>query len=194
MAEHSTLTGSSLHEPKGVATANDGQIYVANGAGSGAWEDSGGSSHGQMDVVSNATNIALTGTSLTIIANYIRVTGIWQAPTTTTNSGISFSTDLLVVPTTGTYRVEFWGSFITPNSSVTAFKFGINQPATSPTTLSSNTMKRTSGASSDYGVAAAHQMVDLTANDEIALYVASDTTGNLLIEDSVMMLQLVKVS
>ncbi|MCK4501203.1 hypothetical protein KAU11_11950 [Candidatus Babeliales bacterium] len=191
MAEHSTLTGSSLHEPKGVATANDGQIYVANGAGSGAWEDSGGSSHGQMDVVSNATNIALTGTSLTIIANYIRVTGIWQAPTTTTNSGISYSTDVLIVPTTGTYRVEFWGSFKTPNSSITAFKFGINQTATSPSTLSANTMKRTSGASVAYGVAAAHTIIDLVANDELSLYVASDTTGNLLLEDAVLMVQLV---
>lgn len=37
MAEHSTLTGSSLHEPKGVATASAGTVYVANGSSSGAW-------------------------------------------------------------------------------------------------------------------------------------------------------------
>lgn len=34
---HASLTGANLHEPKGVATASSGQIYVANGAGSGAW-------------------------------------------------------------------------------------------------------------------------------------------------------------
>ena len=35
--EHSALTGASLHEPKGVASATTGKCYVADGAGSGAW-------------------------------------------------------------------------------------------------------------------------------------------------------------
>jgi|10_taG_2_1085330.scaffolds.fasta_scaffold16908_4 hypothetical protein len=35
--EHSTLTGSDLHEPKGTAAANTGEVYIANGSGSGAW-------------------------------------------------------------------------------------------------------------------------------------------------------------
>lgn len=34
---HSTLTGTSLHEPKGVAAASDGQYYKADGATSGSW-------------------------------------------------------------------------------------------------------------------------------------------------------------
>ncbi len=34
---HSTLTGAELHEPKGAAAANDGEVYVADGAASGAW-------------------------------------------------------------------------------------------------------------------------------------------------------------
>jgi hypothetical protein len=37
MAAHNTLTGADLHEPKGVSTATSGQLYVANGAGSGVW-------------------------------------------------------------------------------------------------------------------------------------------------------------
>lgn len=37
MALHKDLTGSELHEPKGVASAASGQVYVANGSGSGAW-------------------------------------------------------------------------------------------------------------------------------------------------------------
>ncbi|MDE2102788.1 MAG: hypothetical protein KGL39_36425, partial [Patescibacteria group bacterium] len=36
---HSSLTGADLHEPKGVATAASGSVYVANGSGSGAWTD-----------------------------------------------------------------------------------------------------------------------------------------------------------
>lgn len=34
---HSSLTGTDLHEPKGVSSASSGQVYVANGGGSGAW-------------------------------------------------------------------------------------------------------------------------------------------------------------
>jgi hypothetical protein len=38
MVAHSTLTGADLHEPKGVASANSGEVYVADGSSSGAWE------------------------------------------------------------------------------------------------------------------------------------------------------------
>lgn len=37
MADHASLTGASLHESKGVATAAINTVYVANGGGSGAW-------------------------------------------------------------------------------------------------------------------------------------------------------------
>ena len=36
---HASLTGADLHEPKGAASATSGQVYVANGAGSGTWTD-----------------------------------------------------------------------------------------------------------------------------------------------------------
>ena len=37
--QHSSLTDSDgLHEPKGVATATSGDVYVADGAGSGSWD------------------------------------------------------------------------------------------------------------------------------------------------------------
>lgn len=35
---HSTLSDPYLHEPKGVAAASAGEVYVADGAASGSWE------------------------------------------------------------------------------------------------------------------------------------------------------------
>lgn len=35
--QHNLITGSDLHEPKGVASATSGLVYVANGSGSGTW-------------------------------------------------------------------------------------------------------------------------------------------------------------
>lgn len=38
MVAHASLTGAELHEPKGIEGAVDRQVYIADGAGSGAWE------------------------------------------------------------------------------------------------------------------------------------------------------------
>ena len=54
MAEHSTLTGASLHEPKGVAAASASTVYIADGAGSGTWTNPYAS-------VNNANKIYLFG-------------------------------------------------------------------------------------------------------------------------------------
>lgn len=35
--QHNLITGSDLHEPKGVASASNKTVYVANGSGSGVW-------------------------------------------------------------------------------------------------------------------------------------------------------------
>lgn len=35
--EHSTLTGASLHEPKGIDAAAANRVYVSDGVGSGSW-------------------------------------------------------------------------------------------------------------------------------------------------------------
>lgn len=35
--QHKDIPEAQLHEPKGVSTAADGRVYVANGAGTGSW-------------------------------------------------------------------------------------------------------------------------------------------------------------
>lgn len=42
MSLHKNLTGADLHEPKGIESATSGQVYVANGAGSGNWTSKNG--------------------------------------------------------------------------------------------------------------------------------------------------------
>lgn len=60
--EHSTLTGSNLHEPKGVASATSGQVYVANGSGSGAWTSRVQTGFWDYnDVTTTGTPITITG-------------------------------------------------------------------------------------------------------------------------------------
>lgn len=39
MTEHRSLTGDDLHEPKDIASAAAGRVYVSDGSGSGVWTD-----------------------------------------------------------------------------------------------------------------------------------------------------------
>lgn len=57
---HASLTGAELHEPKGVATAALGTVYVANGAGSGSWNSISTSSFTGM-IADFAAPVAPTG-------------------------------------------------------------------------------------------------------------------------------------
>lgn len=35
--QHSAITDPNVHEPKGAATANVGEVYISDGGGSGSW-------------------------------------------------------------------------------------------------------------------------------------------------------------
>lgn len=54
MALHKDLTGADLHEPKGISSATSGQVYIANGLGSGTWTSK------NSDIL-NANTFQLTG-------------------------------------------------------------------------------------------------------------------------------------
>ena len=52
--EHVTITDPDIHEPKGIVTASDGSVYVADGIGSGSWQVRGTTQY--IHNVSNASN------------------------------------------------------------------------------------------------------------------------------------------
>jgi hypothetical protein len=56
--EHSTLTTTDLHEPKGVAAAVADQLYIADGAASGTWTDADNNIYlfGTIDDISTAAS------------------------------------------------------------------------------------------------------------------------------------------
>lgn len=68
MVDHASLTGSALHEPKGVATAATKTVYVANGAGSGSWTtlDYNSLPSGSVITFANAVTTALVSGSTSI--------------------------------------------------------------------------------------------------------------------------------
>ena len=54
---HSTLSDPFLHEPKGVASASSGDVYLANGSGSGTWTSRQAILTVQFPDISSASNL-----------------------------------------------------------------------------------------------------------------------------------------
>lgn len=65
MPLHRDLTGTELHEPKGVESALSGTVYVANGSGSGSWTNLGGNRVTLTTLTSEGGNLTIpTGANL----------------------------------------------------------------------------------------------------------------------------------
>lgn len=110
---HKNLTGTDLHEPKGVAAATVDKVYVSDGAGSGAWQkidrDQLDSANGGNPMVAvfhcrekQATTV--NGGALTSGSWQTRVlnTSVQNA---ITSASINTGTGVMSLPA-GTYRVQ----------------------------------------------------------------------------------------
>lgn len=105
---HATLTGAELHEPKGVASAALGTVYVANGAGSGSWNSVATSAFTGM-VVDFAAPVAPIG--------WLELDG--SVISTTTYSGL-----FAVMSITSTGTRTSGNATVTGIPSTTGFKAG----------------------------------------------------------------------
>lgn len=115
--KHSGLTGTDLHEPKGVAAAGLGQAYVSDNAGSGSWK--------QIATDEDATETTMEPKGITAASEFqvyqrgATAAGSWVDPHT-----IAERTYISLSPTTadqvlaiGTDPVEFVGLYTSDISS-----------------------------------------------------------------------------
>lgn len=212
--EHRNIPDAQLHEPKGVAGASAGTVYIADGLGSGDWDevssaslkdlsgDSGSSNfrlvtngtngfrlasdnvYGVMGISNNGSNFAVTAAAdptLNTTTDYVLFTGTGAGWGFETNfGGTTFLTDRITVPVAGVYEIRSWGNvsgFPNINAAV-GVKFRINGVTWSPRTAIVK-----SNASGDFGNVNAFGFATLAANDYVQLYVASTHSGNLVIRD-----------
>lgn len=108
--EHSALTGSALHEPRGAAVAVANRVYLSNGAGSGSWakvplatlEDTAKAFETQLIHVRDRKNSGVDGGTFT--------SGDWRTRTlnqivTNEITGASLSSNAVTLPS-GTYHIK----------------------------------------------------------------------------------------
>jgi len=106
---HSALTDPYLHEPKGAATATSGQVYVANGSGSGTWTTK--ESLIELSVEGYVENISASSTvyvPIPFAGTIAKVVTVLEASIGSADSTITVSN--AAAASMGTITVAFTGS------------------------------------------------------------------------------------
>jgi len=185
MAEHVSITDPQIHEPKGVSSADEGHVYIADGLGSGDWKLPGGSVFGEMEVINNSTIQALSAASdatLNTATDYVKVdSGIWTVGEIN-NMTFDATNDKLIIPVTGTYRLNVWLSFkMSVLTTLAAFRFSWDDTNDH---MSVRRALRLSGNAGDVGSVSMSIFRPLIAGDTVSLFVAADKAVNLTVVEA----------
>lgn len=180
--EHSTLTDADgIHEPKGISTATDREMYMADGAGSGTWQRSIVSDHGDMNITNNAIATATTAASdatLNTDTDYTKISAGWAAGHIL---GIAFDTDKLVATIAGDYKLTFWAAIKIPlNNNFIGIKFAVDDS----TPYSLQKLVSQSATTNDYRNMFGSAIIQLAAGQSVSIYLASTKTDNLVVEEA----------
>jgi len=170
--QHNVITDPDLHEPKGVATATSGKVYISDGSGSGAWTYPPGKAHADLYISGGSTAHTLAGSSAYSLLN---PSGEWTEGdvsilTTTAGNGT------ITLSQAGTYYVDFWINFTTAaiaSGSVYNFKYALDgSTGTRLTTVA----KPTNAA--DKLTLASSGLVNATAGQTLSMFVGGDGTSS----------------
>ena len=161
-----------MHEPKGVSTALAGQVYRANGSGSGTWRFPSGHAYGELYITSGTTPQTLSAASATAKLN---PTGEWTA---NGNSNVTIipANGTITVLSNGEFQFNFWITFTTDAVAAAGayyFHYAVNGVA-SPRKVFIT--KKTNSA--DVLHCSANGFAALSANDVISIYVGGNATSS----------------
>ena len=170
--QHNALTDPNIHEPKGITSAVNGEVYMANGSGSGTWKLPSGHAYSELYITAGTTAQALAAASGTAILN---PTGEWTSGynnhiTQTPASGT------LTITEAGLYEINFYAIFTTASlSSGTQYNFYYAVNGT-PSTRKLLTRKTTNGVDTLHvnGVG----LAELAENNVLSMYVGGDATSS----------------
>jgi hypothetical protein len=170
--QHAIIDDPDIHEPKGISTAAANTVYVATGAGTGAWTAAAGSSFGEIYITAGATTQTLSAASAYATLN----------PAAEWASGVSSGVTLdptngqFTVSVAGVYQFNFWINFTTAAIAAGTqyyFKYAINGVVGTQT---DTVTKITNGADKLDTFASA--LVTLAAGDIVTIQVAGDGTSS----------------
>jgi hypothetical protein len=127
--QHKDILDPEIHEPKGVAAAGEGDVYVADGLGSGSWKPGTQSAYGCLRLTSDQTTLGLT-TSYQAI-NLLTLGVNWTSATISSNISADVANGYLQVSDNGDYYIDISLSIRAPagGKAQYAFTLGIDSGA-----------------------------------------------------------------
>ena len=170
--QHASLTGSDLHEPKGVATATAGKVYMSDGNESGSWEYPPAKAHAEIYITSGTTALTLNGTADTFIK--LNPTSEWTASGNEDHLTVTAGDGVINLTQAGHYYIDFWCNFTTDSvasNKLYKFKFGLDGTTANRTV---SVQKHTAGVDTLH--VSASGTTTATADQELAMYIAGDAT------------------
>jgi hypothetical protein len=171
--QHNAITDPDLHEPKGIAAATAGKVYVSDGASSGEWKYAPGKAHAELYITSGATTHTLAAASAYSLLN---PSGEWTASGNEDHLTVDAANGEINLLYAGHYFISFWMTFSTASiasGSQYKFKFAVDG-VTSPRTV--YVTKPTNGV--DIIEISATGLVSATANQTLTIQAAGDGTSS----------------
>jgi len=171
--QHNIITDPDIHEPKGVASATSGKVYISNGSGSGAWEYPPGKAHAEIYISGGTTAHTLAGSSAYTILN---PSGEWTASGNEDILTVTPASGLITLNQAGHYYISFWINFTTASiasGSSYHFKYALDGSVSSREVAVS---KPTNGV--DKIVISSTGTVNATANQVLSIYAGGDGTSS----------------
>ena len=160
--QHNLITGSDLHEPKGVAAASNKTVYVANGSGSGSWTKP--HSEGNVYITFNASSPTYTQANTTsdVIVNPPFSSGLMDEFTLVSSPNARIIYDGLV---TKTIKVFMTTSFKQASGSAKDVEYALFKNGTE---IAGSRVVRTM-STGDWGSITTAASTTMSTNDYIEL-------------------------
>ena len=171
--QHNIITDPDIHEPKGVAAATSGRVYISNGSGSGTWEYPPGKAHAEIYISGGTTAHTLAGASAFTLLN---PSGEWTASGNEEILTVTPASGIITLNQAGHYYISFWINFTTASISSGSsyhFKYALDGSVSSREVAVS---KPTNGV--DKIVISSTGLVTATANQVLSIYAGGDGTSS----------------
>ena len=171
--QHNAITDPDIHEPKGIAAATEGKVYVSDGASSGDWKYAPGKAHAEIYITSGATAHTLAAASAFTKLN---PSGEWTASGNEDHLTVDAANGEIDLLFAGHYYISYWITFQTASiasGSKYHFKFALDG-TTSPRSV--YVTKPTNGV--DIITISASGLVSATANQVLSIHAGGDGTSS----------------
>lgn len=171
--QHNVITDPDIHEPKGVASATSGKVYISNGSGSGAWEYPPAKAHGEIYIAGGTTAHTLAGSSAFSLLN---PSGEWTASGNEDFLTVTPTSGIITLTQAGHYFISFYMTFTTA-AIASGSKYYIKYALDGATgTRQIYVGKPTNGADTIH--ISSSGTVSATAGQTLSIYVAGDGTSS----------------